>query len=446
MRRNGDGATEAILFRAAVEALPSLADTFVVHYSEVALKGKNRPEFVRILRRNIIRALAHLGPEIESKEGRLFVTVDADRAEVARRLSTVFGTAWFARANVMDADYGLIRDAVLESARNSGGATFKIDPRRADKSFPLTSMELARKLGAVVGEKTGKRVDLSNPDLAIHVDVIRGRALVYTDKVRGPGGLPVGTAGRAVHLFSGGIDSAVAAWLMMKRGCRPVYLHFYLAPTPEVAVNSKVTKLVKVLSAWGGKSTLVLVPFSEYQLATTDVPAELEPSLFRRFMRMTAECLSPHFRASAVSTGDSLSQTASQTLWNLGVFDQGSSLPVLRPLLSYDKEEVVSLAKRIGTYELSLEEYKDCCAIISRHPRTRAKAGMVSEYARGIGFDGLASKSLGSATLISYSPMADELKVAPLEAALSRVPLREGSAGVPGVARSSYHFRFEAKL
>ncbi len=411
-----------------------MAVTFVVHYSEVALKGNNRPDFVRVLRRNINRALAPLEHQIESKDVRFFAKVEANKAEVAMRLSSVFGVAWYAEAEAVDAEYGKIREAVVERARRSTGATFMIDPRRSDKSFPLTSMELATKLGAEVVRETRKHVDLSNPDLSVHVDVVRGRALVYSEKTRGPGGLPVGTAGRVMHLFSGGIDSPVAAWLLMKRGCRPVYLHFYLAPTPEIPVASKVVKLVKSLSRWAGKTTLVLVPFAEYQLATSDVPSELEPSLFRRFMRMTAESLAPHFGASAVSTGDSLSQAASQTLWNMGVFDQGASMPVLRPLLSYDKEEIVNLAKRIGTYQLSLEEYKDCCAIISRHPRTRAKAVMVSEYARGLGFERLAVKSLGLGTLVSYSPLVDEVKVAPLDGALARGALNETTTRVQGLA------------
>lgn len=410
-----------------------MADTYVVHYSEVALKGKNRPEFVRVLRRNIAKTLAPLRSDVESRDGRVFVTLDADTAEVVPRLSRVFGVAWFAKTDVVDADYGNIEDVVLEVARASTAQTFMVDPRRADKGFPIRSMELARKLGSAVADKTGKRVDLSNPGLRIHVDIIRRQALVYAAKTQGPGGLPVGTAGRVMHLFSGGIDSPVAAWLLLKRGVRPVYLHFYLAPTSEVPMQSKITKLIKVLSAWGGKSTLVMVPFAEYQLATAEVPGELEPSLFRRFMRMTAEHLAPRFGASAVSTGDSLSQAASQTLWNIGVFDNGSSLPVLRPLLSYDKEEVVGLARRIGTYELSLEEYKDCCAIITRHPRTRAKAAKIAEYAEGLDFGNLISRSLGSASLATYSPKNDEMKTSPLSevvawAAERQAPMRMKSA------------------
>jgi thiamine biosynthesis protein ThiI len=394
--------------------------TYVVHYSEVALKGKNRPEFVRTLRRNLARPLAPLGPLVESRDGRLLVTVEGDQAEVEGRLSKVFGVAWLARAEMVPAEYGAIQGRVLEEARSSDAGSFMIDARRSDKQFPIGSMELARRLGSAVVDATRKRVDLSDPGLRVHVDVIRGKALVYSRRVQGPGGLPVGTSGRTMHLFSGGIDSPAAAWLLLKRGVRPVYLHFYLAPAPETVVGSKIVRLVKVLSAWGGKSTLLMVPFADYQVATAEAPDDLEPSLFRRFMRMVAERAAPSFGASAVSTGDSLSQAASQTLWNIRGFDEGSSLPILRPLLTYDKEEIVGLARRIGTYDLSLEEYKDCCAIVTRRPKTRAKPERISEYAGHLGFEELAARSLGSATLAAYDPVEDRLKVSPLARALER--------------------------
>lgn len=258
------------------------------------------------------------------------------------------------------------------------------------------------------------KVDLTDPEVVIRVDVTRSNAFVYSNKTPGPGGLPVGTAGRVMHLFSGGIDSPVAAWLLMKRGCVPVYLHFYLAPTPRNALESKVTKQVKALSAYGGKSTLVLAPFAEYQLATADAPGDLEPSLFRRFMRMTAEALAPPFGAAAISTGDSLSQAASQTLWNLASFDHGSTLPILRPLLAYDKDEIISLARRISTYDLSIEEYKDCCAIITRHPRTRVKSALLDDYVRRLELQDLVQEVLRGATLVSYNPVGDVLRSADL--------------------------------
>ena len=395
-----------------------MSRTFVLHYAEVALKGNNRAEFVRALRRGVNRALAGTEHRLTLYEGRFFVETEAAEAETATRLSRVFGVSWLAPVTVVSHEYSQILAAVLESSRTSPAGSFKVFARRSDKSFPMSSQELAAKLGAEVVKETGRKVNLSEPDLPIHVDVVRAKALVYARKLRGPGGLPLGTAGRVMHLFSGGIDSPVAAWLMMKRGTTPVFVHFYLAPTPDSAVGSKITELIKVLSLFGGKSTLILVPFAEYQLATADVPSTMEPSLFRRFMRMTAEGLAPRFGAGAISTGDSLSQAASQTLWNIASFDEGTSLPVLRPLLTYDKDEIVALARRIGTYDLSLQEYKDCCAIITRHPRTRVKGSQLSEYVERLGLRDLVWKSVERATLVTYNPSVDVLKVAELSESL----------------------------
>ena len=371
-----------------------------------------------MMRWNLAKALTGLNPSVTLSDGRFIIAAEGEPEEVSKRLSRVFGVAWFAKVRSTKPEYSSIRDEVLELVKPGGWETFKVDPRRSDKSFPLNSMELARKLGTEVITATGKKVSLSSPDLSVHVDVVRDRALVYSDRSRGPGGLPVGTSGRVMHLFSGGIDSPVAAWLLMKRGCRPVYVHFYLAPTPASAVDSKITRLVKALAGYGGKSSLVLVPFADYQLETLGIPGDLEPSLFRRFMRMTAESLAPSFRAFGISTGDSLSQAASQTLWNLAALDEGTSLPILRPLLTYDKDEIVSLAKRIGTYDLSLEEYKDCCAIISRHPKTRVKAEKVAEFVEKLNLKDLVARSAERSTLVSYNPYNDATKVAPLMDAL----------------------------
>ena len=309
---------------------------FVVHYSEVALKGNNRPEFVRALRRDIRRSLHGIEHTCTLSEGRFLVRTEADEGEVGKRLGRVFGVSWYAPVATVSQDYSAILSAVLSSAKGTGARTFRIVSRRTDKSFSMTSGQLASALGAEVVGSTGMGVALDDPRDSIHVDVLWGSALIYTDKRRGPGGLPLGTAGRVIHLFSGGIDSPVAAWLLMKRGTRPVYLHFYLAPTPESAIDSKITRLVRVLSGCGGKSTLVLFPFAEYQLATAGAPPEVEPSLFRRFMRMAAEGVASKFQATAISTGDSLSQAASQTIWNMASFDAGSTLPIFRPLLTYD--------------------------------------------------------------------------------------------------------------
>ncbi len=397
-----------------------MTSKYVVHYDEIALKGNNRADFVKALRKNINRALSGLEHRVAYSEGRFVVDAAGATGVVGGRLSSVFGVSWFAPVSAVRQDYGEILGAVLNLGKGSTGSTFRIAPRRTDKTFPMSSQELAVKLGAEVAKSTGMSVDLSNPDLTVHVDVVKGNALVYSDRSRGPGGLPLGTAGRTIHLFSGGIDSPVAAWLLMKRGTRPVYLHFYLAPTPQSALESKIVRLIKALSTYEGRSTMLLVPFAEYQLATAGVPPELEPSLFRRFMRMTAEAVAPMFGASAISTGDSLSQAASQTIWNIASFDDGSTLPILRPLLTYDKDEIVALARRIGTYDLSLEEYKDCCAIITRHPRTRLKGAVVTEYIQTYGLQSLVWKSLDASTLVTYNRNTRALKVTRLAEAMPK--------------------------
>ena len=399
-----------------------MANTFVLTYAEVALKGNNRADFVRALRRNLNRALSGTGHRLTLYEGRFLVELEGDEREIEERLSRVFGVSWFAPVTIASHKYDDILAGVLGSARSAPEGTFKVFVRRSDKSFPGSSQELAVRLGAEVVEKTGRKVNLSHPDLPIRVDVVKGSTLIYGEKIRGPGGLPLGTAGRVIHLFSGGIDSPVAAWLMMKRGTVPVYLHFYLAPTPKSAVESKITDLIKVLSLHGGKSTLVLVPFAEYQLATADVPGELEPSLFRRFMRMTAEGLAPTLEATAISTGDSLSQAASQTLWNIASFDEGSSLTILRPLLTYDKDEIISLARRIGTYDLSLQEYRDCCAMITRHPRTKVKGSQLTEYVDRLGLRELVWKSVERATLVTYNPTGNVLRTTPMRPTFTKAP------------------------
>jgi thiamine biosynthesis protein ThiI len=394
--------------------------TYVVHYAEVALKGNNRPRFVSILRRNILRSLARLGGgTVTSLQGRL--VVESDRDGVQECLGKVFGVSWYARAVVVRPAYGEILCEALRQATEWGRVqTFRVSVRRTDKSFPLTSSELAERLGREMVESTGMSVSLKNPDRTLYVDILKDSAFLYSEKLRGPGGLPVGSSGRVMHLFSGGIDSPVAAWLLMKRGCRPVYVHFYLANSVDDVLGSKVVRLVTSLAEYSGRSTLILLPFADYQVATSGAPPGSEPSLFRYFMRLAAEELAQRFRAVAISTGDSLSQAASQTLWNIAALDSGCPLPILRPLLTYDKQEIVDLAKRIGTYEQSVEEYKDCCSIITRHPRTRVSRTLILDLAERFDFMRLLSSTIDSGTLFSHDHSTGRSKVAPLTSVLDR--------------------------
>lgn len=379
---------------------------FVAHYGEIGTKGSNRPVFEHSLERNIRSSLLGLaGLHVRRAHQRFIVTVDDDASAAAReRLGKVFGLVWYAEVESTSLSYSEIIEAAVKKLRDAkGGSTFRVRARRSDKSYPMSSQELARKLGQDIIARLGLTVDLTEPDVTLFVDVLVDQCLVYSARTRGLGGLPVGVSGRVLHLLSGGIDSPVAGWLLMKRGCRPTYLHFYLAPGPQDVIQSKVIELVRHLGGYGGDPELILIPFAPYQLATTDLPQEFEPVVFRRFVRMVAEALSSELGYPAISTGDNLAQVASQTLQNIVCIDSGSSLPTLRPLLTFDKEEIVDLAKRVGTYEISLREYKDCCSIISRHPRTRMKVRDVDAAVSHFRFDELVGKCIDGGSVVTVN-------------------------------------------
>jgi tRNA uracil 4-sulfurtransferase len=390
-----------------------LLSRIVVHYGEIGTKGGNRQVFESTLRRNIVSALKSLGEaKVRMVDNRFLVFVDEEKAPEAKlRLAKVFGIVWFAQVEGAQLSYPEILETSLRVlAGCSRETSFRVSVRRPNKSFEMTSQELARKLGEDIIEKLGLKVNLSAPDVTLAVDLISREALVYREHLKGPGGLPVGVSGTILHLLSGGIDSPVGAWLMMKRGCQPIYLHFYVAPVAEGVVQSKVGELIRILSPIGEESQLILVPFGPYQVATLSLPPEFEPIVFRRFMRMVAERLASRLGLPAISTGDNLAQVASQTLQNIASIDSGCSLPTLRPLLGYDKDEIIQLARQIGTYETSILEYKDCCSIISRHPRTRMKVKEVDEAAERHGFEDLSISCMSMASVATFRDGAVEVR------------------------------------
>jgi thiamine biosynthesis protein ThiI len=271
--------------------------------------------------------------------------------------------------------------AAARAARESRGRppAFKIEARRSDKRFPLTSLELARVVGGRVHEGAGLPVDVHAPELVIGIELAAAHAFVFAETVAGPGGLPVGTAGRVAALVSGGIDSPVAAWLAAKRGCdvRGVYFHSF--PYTGDRTREKVLAACRQVARWHGPLDLWVVPFTAVQKALRAAgPAELAVVLYRRSMMRIAGRIARREGAQALVTGENLGQVASQTLENLAVIEQAATLPVLRPLLTYDKLETVALAERIGSYAISIQPYEDCCSLfVPRHPATRARLGPV---------------------------------------------------------------------
>ena len=398
----------------------------VVHYAEIGTKGNNRAFFEHHLERNLQEKLEQLGTfQVDLLDQRLLVSKrdDEDSWQGAiDLLKDVFGVAWLAKVVECPLDYEGVRKAAMKEVaalkEASSPSTFRVTAKRANKSFELSSQQMAVKLGEDLMKETGLGVDLSNPQATLFVDILSDRILLYTSKVRGPGGLPVGVTGKVVHLLSGGIDSPVAAWLMMKRGCDLTYVHFFVAPSAEHIMETKMASLLKTLARFGiGGGRLILVPFTDYQVATGDLRPDYEPVVFRHFMRIVAEKVALRVGAAAISTGDNLGQVASQTLYNLACIDAGASMPTLRPVVGYDKSEIIDLAQVIGTYGDSIEDYKDCCSIVSRHPRTRMNVEAVLEASLRYDFPALAEKTLSQAAVMTLDGHRQTIRVERLEAA-----------------------------
>jgi tRNA uracil 4-sulfurtransferase len=352
-----------------------LRHVVLVHYHELGLKRGNRPLFLRHLARNLRRATSDLGPvNLRQVSGRLLLELDEhpDPAAVRDRVRRVCGVASAALAYRVVSTVEAMKAVVAELVEGRTFASFRISARRAFKTYPLTSVELNRQLGAFVLERVATKVDLRQPELEIHVEVMPAETFVYVDPEPGPGGLPVGASGTVAALLSGGIDSPVAAWRMMKRGCRVVFVHFHSAPYLPPTSQAKARALVERLTEWQYDSTLVLVPFGEIQREVVlTVPPPARVVIYRRLMVRIAEALARKHGAVALTTGESLGQVASQTLPNIARIDEAATMPILRPLIGMDKLEITEQARRLGTFEISIEPDADCCTLfVPKHPAT----------------------------------------------------------------------------
>jgi thiamine biosynthesis protein ThiI len=356
--------------------------SIIVHYQEIALKGKNRPWFVTRLARNLREATADLDvPKVRVLMGRIELVLgpSAEWPQVRERLARVFGVANFAKAGRTSLDVDAIAREILNDLGPDSPRAFRVSARRADKRFPLTSPQIEREVGGRIKEARGWNVDLSHPELTIHVEALTSEAFYFFGKEPGPGGLPVGVSGRVVCLLSGGIDSPVAAWRMMRRGCRVIFVHFHSYPILSRASQEKARELVRLLTGFQLRSRLLLVPFGELQQRVVlSVAPPLRVVIYRRLMMRIAEALARTHRAQALVTGEVVGQVASQTLENLTAINSVVTLPVFRPLIGMDKEEITDEARRLATYPISIIPDQDCCTLFTpRHPATKARPGDV---------------------------------------------------------------------
>ncbi len=361
-------------------------DSVLIRYHEIALKKGNRAYFTELLKRNVIAAVKDLGvKDIRSLPARLLLTLksDIDQATATERIGAVFGVANFSLVERTARDIEALRARILDSLDPSTRApalvadfeSFRIDTQRGDKTFPLTSPEINRVLGAAVKERSHARVDLENPEFTVFVEILPRDAFFGFNKIPGPGGLPVGASGRVVSLISGGIDSPVASYRMMQRGCRLIFVHFHSAPYQDKTSQEKVRELLKRLTRHQFNSRLFLIPFGEIQRQiVAAVSRPLRVVLYRRMMLRIAEAIARREKAKALVTGESLGQVASQTLENMAVIQQAATLPILRPLVGMDKQEIIDQARRIGTFDISSIPDQDCCQLfVPKHPATKAE-------------------------------------------------------------------------
>ncbi len=379
----------------------------VIRFHEIALKGKNRPVFIRQLVDNVRRATAGIGVK-NVWAGRLLVRVSleetADWNVVRERISRVFGAVKFAPSYRTELSYDEIAKTVSSIAADRPFKSFRISAHRADKAFPLTSYELNVKLGDMVKVQTGARVDLKNPDLDIRLDIMLREAFVWADEYPADGGLPVGTGGRVTVLMSGGIDSPVATWRMMRRGCRATLVHFHSFPLVEGRSREKAQELAGLLNAYQYDTRLYLVPFANIQQRVIlTVPGPLRVVAYRRFMIRVAEAIGRREGAKALVTGESLGQVSSQTLQNMATVGEVATMPVLRPLVGMDKEEIIEQSQHIGTFDTSILPDEDCCTLfVPKSPSTAVHSEQIAAYEEEMDIPQMVADAVGGAELFEY--------------------------------------------
>lgn len=390
--------------------------TILIHYHEINLKGKNRGWFETHLLQNVVSVLkgtAHRG--IQRFAGRLLIELSADSPadEILRRLRMVFGVANIVAAREVPAEMDAIRQGLGELAADTRFGSFKIEARRATKNFPLNSQQLNEELGALVRNLSGAAVRMENPDAVFYIEIAGHRAFLYTAKIPGAGGLPSGTGGKVLCLLSGGIDSPVAAYRLMRRGCRVHYIHFHSVPHTTPESQEKVRRLLRVLSRYQLESRLFLVPFAEIQREIVSyAPPSLRVILYRRFMLRIAEAVARKERVAALVTGDCLGQVASQTLENLRTISAAATLPIFRPLIGHDKEEIMREARAIGTYDISILADQDCCSLfVPKHPETMAGLEDAERAEAGLDVSRLVQSSLNA--VVQESIPADFFQTPP---------------------------------
>jgi thiamine biosynthesis protein ThiI len=377
-----------------------VTQAYIVHYGELGLKGRNRKHFEQRLAMNIKAVVSDLGDyKVRRFHSHILIEVSRDSAfdEIEGRLGKIFGIAYYAPVVLAEQDLTAIIQAALELATGviTDRVTFRVSTSRGDKNFPHKSLEVNAIVGACIIEQTGAAVRLSNPDIVLHIQIYPEAVYMFIRRIPGAGGLPVGVSGRVLALFSGGIDSPVAAHLLMKRGCEVDFLHFHLLATRDQILQSKIIRMARrVMAPHHYPATVYMVSAAPFEAALATHDSRVTTVVFRRFIMRVAQHIAEQGRISALVTGESVGQVASQTLQNINVINRATNIPVLRPLIGMDKNEIIVLAKGIDTYDLSIEPYKDPCSLHAHNPTTWAHINEVLALERAVDIDATLSETL----------------------------------------------------
>lgn len=388
-------------------------DHILIRYGELGLKGKNIKKFIIKLQQNIKAALVNF-PEVKVTRtlGRLFVILNGQNPEpIVEELQKVFGIYSLSLAIKVNLDEEAIKDAALYALKNEANVkTFKVNVKRANKQFPIKSQEMNRLLGGHLLRNTEDiTVDVHDPDIMIKVEIREQDAYVTSSVAKGAGGLPVGTAGKSLLLLSGGIDSPVAGYLMMKRGVQLEMIHFHSPPFTSERAKQKVLDLTEILTEYGGPIKVHLVPFTKLQQEIfKHMPEKYAMTIMRRVMLRVSEIVAGQKDIKALITGESLGQVASQTLASMNTINEVTNLPILRPLVSFDKSDIIEISQRIGTYETSIQPYEDCCTIfVPKSPATNPKREIVGDAEAAFDFGPLIEEAVRGLETLKISQQAD---------------------------------------
>lgn len=379
----------------------------ICHYGEIALKGGNRRFFEDKLVKNIRLQLGKFAPDsfefVEKIHGRILIKLRKKYAEkkLSEALQNTFGIVNFSFAMEIASEIKKIEKTALQVLKEKDFKTFRISTKRGDKNFPLDSQEINKRIGALIVKKLKKKVKLENSDINLFVEITAKKTFLYCEKIKGLGGMPVGTNGRALVLLSGGIDSPVAAYFAIKRGVEVDFLHFHSFPFTGKESLEKVKLLTKILEKFQPKSRVFFSPFAEIQKEImTKTEPKLRVVLYRRMMLRIAEKLAEKENYSALITGDSIGQVASQTLENIQAIEESVTISILRPLIGFDKEEIIIIARKIGTYETSILPHDDCCTrFVPKHPETKAKITEVKMAEKNLNIKKMLREAIKNITL-----------------------------------------------